>query len=232
MLWEQFVTDGHVRAARLRYIAIPLVIIGVILILLARPPAGLLFVTTDYSTDGARLFSGFPINFQDRAAVPVIARLKPPPLKLQPDVIKQLAPASELDDVGKMILDSLKANNSPLPKDLPIKDVSAEDFWAFNWSSTDIVHFQKDNFHVFGAMVTPPPPKSGYVNMYAGVDAVRWVAIFRQDAGQWRFATIADENRGASSAKIFFVPPDGNPILAEQIPATLRHLMGIEEFQP
>jgi hypothetical protein len=214
LLWELFVTDGHVRASRLRFIAIPLVIIGAILVLLAQPPGGLAFPST-----GTADFSGVGRNFQARATTPVIARLTVPPLRLEPDVIKQLAPTTEAPQVIKMIAESLKSTSTP-PKDLPIKEISLDDFWSFNWPPTDIVHVKKDNIHLFGAIFLPQSDAR-----YYRFQAIRWIGIFREDDGQWHNASL-------TYGDSFFMPLESLSVKANDIPVTLRKLMNIEDFHP
>ena len=103
------VTDGHVRAARFRLLAIPLVLIGVVFIILAAPPSGLFFY---FPTPN---LAGLGQDFQSRAAQPVMARFSQiPPLSLTSDQIKKLAPADQLGEVTKLILKSVFPIWNPL----------------------------------------------------------------------------------------------------------------------
>ena len=192
MLWELLVTDGHVRAARFRFVAIPLVILGIICVRLAAPPGGLVF----RAIHPPRI-AGLDREFQQRAAAPVLERFrKLTPLSLTPEAIKQLAPTSELQEVTTDILKSLEKSSAP-PASLPIKDISPEDFWKFAWSPTDIVHFKKDNLHVFGAVAAQP----------GGYQAVRWLTIFRQDAGTWSHVEINYQNEFIRRPALFLSGP-------------------------
>lgn len=219
MLWESLVTAGHVRAARFRFVAIPIVAIGAGLVILAQPPGGLAF-----SEAGFQRFGNIGYDYHSRAAQPVLAKMAPPRLQLPPDVMKQLAPAKELADVAKLIGDSLQTSNA-LPKDLPIKEISGTDFWSWKWSPTDINHFQKDGIHVFGAVVTPFTPDPRTPNNYYGIEPVRWLVIFRKEKDQWHSATLAYQNS-------FYVPTGATGVKPDDIPVTLRNLMDIEEFKP
>ncbi len=214
MLWEALVTDGHVRAARFRLIAIPLVILGLVCVVLAAPPGGLFFAP--FPTPALDELSQ---NFRERAAEPVLQKFgQLQPVSVTPEQIKTLAPASELADVTSLILKSLRSTDA-LPKDIPIQDVPADAFWSFNWPATAIVHVSKGDIHAFGAIVTPP------ADQQSPYPAVRWLAIFKKQDGKW-------QNVAVTWGDTFFVPPGTVQVPPNQIPVTLRSLMNLPEFTP
>lgn len=218
MLWEKLITDGHVRAARFRLVAIPFFIIGLILLYFSLPKA----IEAFKSSPHLNSLRPKQADINIRLHRPVIAKLQAiPPLSITQAEFQNIAPAEELSTVTKLIVDRLNSSAS-LPKDLPLRQLPPEDFWSAQWPVTEISYTSTENAYAFGAVVRVTLPAAA--GQRERIVARRWIAIFHRTDKTWSTATLRLPD--------FYTPSASEVVQPERIPVTLRSLMNIEEFRP
>jgi len=191
MLWEELVSDGHVRAARLRSIqplvigiAVTLVLAGsAIFLLLYRPSessplAEVIKKRLDREQD--RAYRGFRLVGDGRTYLADNER-KGKTLK---DALSQAALAQLID----ADLRSLQATDKLAS--LPVSQVKQppEIFWQLLWPLGEVDYMEGDKTFILGATVVQSsvgqelPPLG------------RWMGIFKKAGGQWYFAQLQNHN--------------------------------------
>jgi hypothetical protein len=222
LLWELLVTEGHVRSARFRFLAVPLVCIGIFLIWFSAPIMGLEFEPGP----APDIYDLANSSYASQADAPVLQVFQgiQPLNTLTTDQINSLPPSSQLQQVAQDIEQGLNSHDQA-PTNLPIKDIPEAQFWAFNWPLTSISRLVvAPDLQIFGAVVTPAAQTSSY-------PAVRWLAIFRKIGGTWHEADIAYPDANPSD-DLFYSPSSSGGITQDQIPVTLRRAMNLGTFTP
>lgn len=201
MLWEQLVTEGHVRAARLRRIQPWLIAIGIVLLW-----AGFLIadagpeITASASVPGKlqeRL-----LRSQQRASAAFASLPAPPPVS--PDLVG-LPPVRELPELVATIRSALEAGGDLPEDDVDFVELDVEAFWKGDWPVAKVAYLEDDGTYLFGALVQR--------RYGAGTQAVRWVGAMRQFGPKWQYATLAGPHVEG---------PPGEPMIrAEQVSVSL-----------
>jgi hypothetical protein len=216
MLWEQLVTDGHVRAARLRRIGPAFLLVAAILLCLGvgallRPPRleiGLY----------ARNVLNNRVGALRQAVAQRLAQIAP--LSLSPEEIKALPPTSALSDVLKRLRDSLKADPPALSAPFTALPDSAK-FWSGEWPRGQIAYLESGDLKAFGAIVVPKPDNTNAYYQPPPTQPVRWLAIFRKTPNGWE--DVALQGSG------FVVPPGESVAPAQNLLLSLGTLMKLPE---
>lgn len=207
--WEWLVTEGHVRAARWRNIALPVAIVGVAAILVgtffsnALPAAALSSQVADSKA--------VHVNAQRANIVAFVRRMdRPPEMPENPEALPALADGSAR---FAEVLTSLNESGR-LPRE--IETVNREAFWEGRWQAGTIYGLRQDRTILIGQLVnlawpdpdaeTPPEPI-----------VLRQITLLRRGADrEWRAYCLA--------------MPDGPPcgraeIYPLDIPRTMHGLM-------
>ncbi len=200
--WEQLVTEGHVRAARLREaqprlisIAIALIVLGAALqFTMPAPVAPSQDVLIRQQTDA--LFA---------PAIRAVSNL--PVGAISPDDRKDVEAHDDLTEhVTGLILDSLNRTGR-LPDRLRRVEVDPRAFWRQPWPYSKAVVTENDDLKLVGSMVkvgTKPQP-----------DLQRWLGIYRRRNGHWQYASLAADNFYSTgpSARVRDIALDLAPLL-------------------
>ncbi|WP_270373658.1 hypothetical protein [Marinicauda sp. Alg238-R41] len=177
MDWEQLVSEGHVRAARLRaaqpavlFTAIALCLIGAYLIMQVEPaPVRAL-------DQGARLERHQKTSNQLRAFFRTL-----PEIALTGEEQAQLAPAHEIERIVPLILDSLNESGE-LPEILPMQELRASQFWSLDWPVDTLLTDSKEGLILVGAVLSDEPVMRRERTL---PDPVRWIGVFRRADNEW-----------------------------------------------
>jgi len=179
MLWESLVTDGHVRAARLRRLQPWLIALGLILIWIG------LWIARAGPQIGAN--TSFQQILQQRV---MDARMHAdntlnslPRLAMQTPEAKSLPPVRELEEVIETIRKSLNESNDLPEDDIDFKELDDEDFWKGDWGTERIVYMKDGNTYLVGANVN-----TGNENY---PQPARWLGAFKQVKSAWEYTTLA-----------------------------------------
>lgn len=209
LAWELLVTDGHVRAARVRWMQPWLVALALIFIFLSIYLALVVHPTahdSGLSESGGAEDAG--VRLRDRVAA--TERLLP-----------SLGVAQEegrtlplLSDVGPHVVTPLLAELNRSGRlgngDLPVATRSIDDFWRKPWPhDASLVGAGSGDVRLVGAVINR--------GNAAFVSGGRWLGIFRKRHGEWQVASAEDAG---------FLPATGYPATAlEAIPLTLRPVL-------
>lgn len=202
--WEQLVTDGHVRAARVRRIQPFLIAVAIALMLLGWILMGLV-EPSKAENDRARML-GEQVQQQQWRAIDAFAGMPPP--SIGESKIMALPLASSLADMQTRILTELNRAND-VPKDLKLQAVEPSVFWRVPWKPGEAVTSSSGSVRIVGTLVNTGTTEYGNV--------ARWLGVFRRQNGEWKAVSIAADG---------FVEIEGTPTTPiEAIPVTLSPLL-------
>jgi hypothetical protein len=205
MLWELLVTDGHVRAARLRRLQPWIIALGIILLWL-----GFMIIRL-----GPDLTPGVPAaaKLQER-----LAKLqqhaqntfqKIPPLSLPADAQKSLPPAKEVTELVAAVLKSLNESGDLPEDDIKFKELDDADvFWKGDWGTEQVNYWRDgDNVLVAGNVSTGAPSYP---------QPARWIGLFhrgenKQGKDVWVYASVVGGNQFAPR-ELLYVSPQQIPL--------------------
>lgn len=205
MLWELLVTDGHVRAARLRRLQPWIIALGIILLWVG-------FVIVQLGPD---LAPGMPAEAKLQERVGKLQQhaettfQKIPPLTLSADAQKSLPPAKEIAELVTAITRSLNETGD-LPEDeLKFAEFEeVEDVWKGDWGLEKLNYARDgDNLLVAGnvSVGTPAYPQPS-----------RWMGLFHRGANLagddvWVYVSIISGNLFAPR-ELAYVSPSEVPL--------------------
>ena len=182
MLWESLVTEGHVRAARLRRLQPWLIALGLILIWLG------IWIARSGPSIGANasFMQSLQQRLQDlRMHADRTAGSLPQPV-VPPAEMKRLPPARELAAMLVAVRRSLVDSNDLPEDDIDFKEVDVDEFWKGAWPLETVVYSEDDDTYVFGAIVNlgneqyPRP--------------ARWLGAAKRMKNGWEVSTLAAGN--------------------------------------
>lgn len=200
MLWELLVTDGHVRAARLRRVQPWLIAMGLVLIWL-----GYLIVRA-----GPDLAPGMPATakVQERLmqlqqhADTTFNRL--PQLALSPEAQKSLPPAREVTEVVAAITKALNATGDLPADEIKFQEIEdADAFWQGEWGLEQVNWLREgDTLLVSGNVSTGSPDYP---------QPARWAGLFHrgeteQGETTWVYASLVTGNLFAPGELAYMAP--------------------------
>ncbi|MGP1354053.1 MAG: hypothetical protein ACTS1Z_12085 [Parasphingopyxis sp.] len=207
--WEQLVTDGHVRAARVRRIQPVLVGLGIFLILLGWWTFSSI-ETSATENNRASTLQG-EVERQQREARLALAGL-PAPSVARED-LSQIPTTDQATEIERQMLDSLNASNevpASLPNGLDVQSLDTEAFWNDAWEAGTAYVVDTRRVKLLGVIL------NGGSAEYPQLQ--RWLAVFRHADGDWEVVYI--------SAPDFIGPPDTPSVDIGEIPITLRPVLG------
>lgn len=199
MLWELLVTDGHVRAARLRRLQPWIIALGVILLWL-----GVVIMRLgpdlQQGSSAAMKLQERLMHLQQHAESTF---QKIPPLSLSADALTSLPSAREVAEVVASITKSLNASGDLPEAEIKFKEADEATFWNGDWGTEQLQYLRDgDNILVAGNVSTGAP------NYPQGA---RWLGLFHRGENvkgdkQWVYASLVSGNVFAPREYPYFSP--------------------------
>lgn len=178
LLWELLVTDGHVRAARLRRIQ-PWLIAAGLLCVWAGIWVARLAPTLQPQTSVAMRIQQRLAEIQAREAVAFTALSRAPLRPEQPD---RLAPVSEIPQVVQALLLSLNDSGDLPQQSMKLGKLAADAFWAGNWPTEQVNYVKSGSTYLLGAYA--------HVGSSTSQQPVRWLGALKKIDGKWQYASL------------------------------------------
>jgi hypothetical protein len=201
--WEALVTDGHVRAAQVRWLQPWLIAAAILAILVSFYLAAAVHKSTSESpAPSARVDN----STGDVSAA--VAGL--PALQVGEDEGNTLAPFRQIGQiVVPRLLRGLEQNDRLGTDVIKVTPLSVEDFWRQPWPHSKLVGTGTGDVRLVGAVAN-----QGTVEY---VSPTRWMGVFRKRNGHWQFLSAIEAG---------FSPAAGRPVaLLEDIPLTLKPVL-------
>jgi hypothetical protein len=187
LLWELLVTDGHVRAARLRRVQ-PWIIASALLCVWGGIWVARLAPALQPQTSVALRIQQRLTQIQAREALAFTVLSRAP---LRPDQPDRLAPVSQIPEVVRALLGSLNDSGSLPDKSVKLGELDADAFWAGSWPTEQVSYVKSGATYLLGAYAHVGPSTS--------VQPVRWLGALKRINGKWQYASLG----GAGT----YVPP-------------------------
>lgn len=178
LLWELLVTDGHVRAARLRRIQ-PWLIAAGLLCIWAGFWVAHLAPTLQPQTSVAMRIQQRLAEIQAREAVAFTTLSRAP---VRPDQPERLAPVSQIPQVVQALLSSLNDSGGLPEQAVKLGKLDADAFWTGNWPTEQVSYVKSGRTYLLGAYAHVGPSTS--------VQPVRWLGVLKNIAGKWQYASL------------------------------------------
>jgi hypothetical protein len=205
LLWEELVTDGHVRAARLRSVEPWLIGLGALLILGGIYMSALILPNPAPDDRGARIAA--EVGKVQAGAIAAMNGL--PSVPVPSDRLANPVSASQISRVSAAILDDLNGSGD-LPTDkLNMNVVDADTFWHHQWFFSSLNVTSSGDTTLVGAIVNEGSPSSPQLT--------RWLGVFRRRDGHWEAVSIA--------APGFYIDPTLHSTTADRIPLALKSVL-------
>ncbi len=208
MGWQQLVTDGHVRAARVRRLQPGLIAAAVLLLL-----AGWWLLEAADAPKAKNDRAGVLREEVERRQLPaLIAFGGLPAPRIGESRLKELPLASSLPEIQRRILTELDRADQ-VPADLKFKEVEPSAFWRIPWKPSEMVTTGSGRARLVGGLVNSgtaeaPIPEG-------------WLAAFREKDDKWQGVTILGPG--------FVQLPQTDAVPIEQIAITLGPLLKTKE---
>ena|SRR5438105_4653336 len=205
LLWESLVSDGHVRAARLRRVQPWVVGLGVLLLWLgfwiaSRAPT----VRTDASAASSLQERMVKAHTRANAALAAVPRLSP-----TASVAGSLPPLSEVAGVIADTLQSLDKSGGLPMATFDFVETDRQAIWKGDWTA-ERVHYVRDG----DVMLVAATVNAGSA---ARVQPMRWMGAFKKFGNRWQYTSLA----GAG----FFAPREYPAVQPAQIAQSLAPLL-------
>ena len=206
--WEQLVTEGHVRAARLRRvqpvligIATALIIVGVLLMLTIKPP--------QVENNRAKTLSTY-VERQQWRVLEAFSGLPQP--RLMPSEVANLVPGQAVLTIHKESLAGLNRTGDFPPQTL-VQEVEPSAFWRAPWPKNKLIRIGKGDTYLLGGLINAgaedyPQPR-------------RIIVIYRRHGQDWSAVTVI--------APDFAALPDTPRAPIESFPITLKPIIKLKE---
>ncbi len=179
LLWELLVTDGHVRAARLRRIQPWLIATGLLCIWAGFRVAHLAPALQPQTSVAMRIQQRLT-EIQAREAIAFTALSRAP---VRPDQPDRLAPVSQIPQVVQALLTSLNDSGSLPEQSVKLGKLGTEAFWAGTWPTEQVSYVKSGRTYLLGAYAHVGPSTS--------VQPVRWLGVLKNIDGKWQYASLA-----------------------------------------
>ena len=205
MIWEMLVTDGHVRAARLRRLQPWIIALGIVLIWL-----GFWIVR-----QGPDLAPGVPAQAKIQERLMELVRQvdftiqKLPQAQVTPEAAKQLPPAKEVAEVVAAITKSLNESGDLPEKDITFVEAKNEEaFWKGDWGTEQVTYLRDGPNVLVGGLVSVGSPSYP--------QPARWLGLFhrgeiasgaKKGDKAWAYASLAFGNVFAPRELAYVSPP-------------------------
>ena len=210
-LWEQLVTDGHVRVARVRWMR-PWLLTASIAAILA---AVFLLLKVQPANEDFQDWAAIRQKMDDIAAPAHSAVNRLAPIQLSSSDSSQLVAASEIPQIINVIVPGLNANDQLPTAKIATDNQSKEDFWRKPWSYKSLVSTSGQGVVLVGGIFNMTPRTPGYENYPP--NPARWIGVFRKNGSIWQYATL----EGPDLLSV----PNHPAVAAQQIPLTLQSVL-------
>lgn len=216
MLWRVLVSDGHVRAAKLRTVmpwwlagAIIASALGLVGLLAIAPPT-----SREVSTERSQTYDQrrpMPEQATAQAVTRFFRAL--PPVELDAETRTRLAPAYEINRILPLITESLNQTGR-LPEHIDFTDVNREGFWREPWDVTSLRAYRRGNLYLIGAIVSDEREIRA---QRIARPPVRWLGVFRRVDGQWHGYTLRFDNAYLPPSPAVAIDPASVPVTMERL---------------
>ena len=229
--WEHLITEGHVRAARLRRVAPYTIALGIALVVIG--VYGFIHLSTQTGVSGIDLQQSLQGKVRDYRH-PVLKKIEAMRIdrEFTEDQILQIATEEKLSKAVQKIMASLEEKDA-LPSD-DFQTLKPEEFWGKSWPTdvpvTTALTVKKENVLAVGAIVNIGDERYSTQKLWIGLfkksDDKAWGllnSVFPENKGKWQFASLKAGN--------FYVLPDKPFVTPDEVTVSLRQLMEIEEVK-
>lgn len=205
LLWEQLVSEAHVRAARIRRLQPWIIALGVLLIGAGFKIAGLAPAIQPGSTVAGRIQQRLSVIQSTTNAA--FTRLTGTPAHPQhPD---KLPPVAEIPQVVQTLLKSLNDSDKLAFDAVTLKKVKSTAFWSGDWPTEELDYLKASGLYLVAA--------EAYAGSSTYPQPVRWIGAFKEIDGKWQYATLAWPG--------LYVPPGYPSVSPQSLPLSLRGLL-------
>jgi hypothetical protein len=205
LLWEQLVSEGHVRAARIRRLQPGIIALGLLLIGVGIRIAGLAPAIRPASTVAGRIEQR--LAHIQSATVAAFTRLTRAPVR--PAHPEKLPPVGEIAQVVQTVLQSLNGADE-LPFDaVTLQKARQAAFWSGDWPTQRLEYLNGSGLYLLAA--------EAHAGSSTDPQPVRWVGAFKRIGGKWQYATLAWPG--------LYVPPGYPSVSPQSLPLSLRGLL-------
>jgi hypothetical protein len=205
LLWEQLVSEGHVRAARIRRLQPWMIVLGMLLIGLGIKIVGLAPAIQPGSTVTARIEQR--LSRIQAAAGAAFTRLTGTPLRPQhPD---RLPPVDEIPQVVQTLLESLNGSNKLAFGAVTLESVRPAVFWSGEWPTERLEYLKASGLYLVAA--------EAHTGSSAYPQPVRWIGVFKKIGSQWQYVTLAWPG--------LYAPPGYPSVSPQSLPLSLRGVL-------
>lgn len=205
MLWESLVTDGHVRAARIRRLQPWMFVLGLLLIWIGVLVAGLAPAVRP-SNSVVAIVQQRVGALQQRANAAFATLPRP---ALDAAALEKLPPVKEISEVIAATQQSLDKSGDLADDQIQFKEIEADAFWRGAWGSEQVSYLKSGSFYLVAALAT-----SGSGNY---LQAQRWVGAFKKFSGKWEYTTISTAG--------LYQPPQLPAVAPANIALSLKSLL-------
>lgn len=205
LLWEQLVSEAHVRAARIRRLQPWIVTLAILLIGAGFEIAGLAPAIRPASTVAGRIQQRISdIQAATNAAFTQLTRTP-----IHPQHPDKLPPLDEIPQVVQTVLKSLN-DTDKLPFDaVTLQKVKSKAFWSGEWPTEELDYLKASRLYLVAA--------EAHAGSSTYPQPVRWIGAFKEIDGKWQYATIAWPG--------LYVPPGYPSVSPQSLPLSLRGLL-------
>jgi hypothetical protein len=207
--WEALVTDGHVRAERLRRAGPRIIATGVLLLLVGfwLGHTGLRLVPAAVLPDARNALLSADMEAVQAPATHAFDNL-PLPQVMRKEA-NSLAPASQLPQVVAATLASLNKTGSLPDSQIKFSHLTPQAFWTQPWPHTVLAATGADDITLVGAIVNTGTVDAPYI--------ARWLGVFRKVGSTWQYASLTGTG--------FLIVPGYPSVQAGDIPMTLQAVL-------
>ena len=179
LTWELLVTEGHVRAARLRRLQPWIIALAVLLLVGGALVSGLAPSIQPKTSVASRIQQRLgQMQMRATAAFTTLSKLTPHVEK--PD---RLPPDREIPEVVQALLNSLNASGDLPESNLTFSKLDEDAFWAGDWGSERVSYLKSGDTYLFAAYAHAGPATS--------TQPVRWVGVAKKMNDKWQYASLA-----------------------------------------
>ena len=179
LTWELLVTEGHVRAARLRRLQPWIIALAVLLLVSGVLVSGLAPSIQPKTSVASRIQQRLG-QMQMRAAAAFTTLSKLAPRLPKPD---RLPADREILEVIPALLSSLNASGDLPEGNLTFGKIDEDAFWAGEWGTERVSYLKSGDTYLLAAYAHAGPATS--------TQPVRWVGIVKKISGKWQYASLA-----------------------------------------
>lgn len=204
--WEQLVTDGHVRAARVRRIQPVLVTLAIALMVVGWTLMGAANRFQSGGSSARQEALSTVVQQRQWRAIDAFAGMPAP--RVGKSQIKTLPLAATLTTTQSRIITELNRAGE-VPEDLHLREVEPSEFWRVPWKPGELITTHSGSVRIVGGLINRGSAEYG--------DVARWLGVFSRQSGEWKGLSIIAPGffavEGLPTASIASIPVTLEPIL-------------------